>query len=147
MKFGTMLPMGSGDAGRVLDAARRAEALGFDGVFAFDHFFAPGRSPAHPALESLTTLAAVGQATEHVQIGTLVLRVGVRATGLLAKMSAQLDDQTGGRLILGLGAGDEAGREELAAYGIHDQETQEQRWVQLQETVGALRALYAGSIW
>lgn len=146
-KVGVMLPLGSGDARRVMDVAREAEDLGFDGVFGFDHFYAPGSSPDHPALEAITTLAAVGAITQRIALGTLVLRVGVRAPGMLAKMSAQLDDQTDGRFILGLGAGDEAGRAELATYGIPDVATQEERWVLLQETLGTLRALFDGQVW
>lgn len=147
LKVGVMLPLGSGDMDRIVSTAQEAESLGFDGVFAYDHFYAPGTSPARPVPECLTTLAVVGGNTSRVALGTLVLRMGVREPAMLAKMAAQLDDQTDGRCILGLGAGDEFGREELAIYGIADRETQEERWVLLQETIGVCRALFDGAIW
>lgn len=48
-RVGLMLPMGSGDLERISATAVQAEELGFDGVFAYDHFFAPGTSPANPS--------------------------------------------------------------------------------------------------
>ena len=49
---------------KVLSFARRAEDLGFDGVFAFDHFFPPGAPSDRPSLEAFTTLAAVAASTK-----------------------------------------------------------------------------------
>ena len=59
LKVGLILPIFSGDPAKVLDAAVAAERLGFDGVFAYDHFFPPGGPSDRPALEAFTTLAAV----------------------------------------------------------------------------------------
>ena len=53
MKLGLVLPMFSGNPDRVLSFARRAEDLGYDGVFGFDHFFPPGAAPDRPSLELL----------------------------------------------------------------------------------------------
>ena len=82
-----------------------AEALGYDGVFVFDHFFPPGAPSDQPALEAFTMLAAVAEATERVRIGTLVTRASLRPAGLIAKMASVIDAQSGGRLILGDGDG------------------------------------------
>ena len=87
LKVGIILPMFSGDPGKVLEAARSAESLGFDGAFAFDHFFPPGGAPDRPALEAFTTLAAVAGVTERVRLGTLVTRAVLRPPGMVAKMA------------------------------------------------------------
>jgi alkanesulfonate monooxygenase SsuD/methylene tetrahydromethanopterin reductase-like flavin-dependent oxidoreductase (luciferase family) len=60
VKVGLVLPLFSGDPDRVLAFARRAEELGYDGVFAFDHFFPPGAARDRPSLEAFSTLAASG---------------------------------------------------------------------------------------
>src|SRR5437588_6590505 len=98
--------MFSGDPNKVLAAAHAAEDLGFDGLFAFDHFFPPGASPDRPSLEAFTTLAALAAATERVALGTLVARAQLRPVGLLAKLATNVDVISGGRLLLGLGTGD-----------------------------------------
>lgn len=143
MKVGIVLPMFSGDAEKALAAAREAEALGFDGVFAFDHFFPPGGSPERPALEAFTTLGAVAAVTDRVTLGTLVTRASLRPTGLLAKTAAWLDAASEGRLVLGIGTGDPIDRPEHRAYGIRMLDKSERR-AHLEETLTALRALFRG---
>lgn len=143
MKVGVVLPLFSGDPGKVLDAAREAEELRFDGAFVFDHFFPPGAPRDRPALEAFTTLAAVAAATERIAVGTLVTRVSLRPAGMLAKLGAWLDAASGGRLILGLGTGDPIDRLEHEAYGI-PMPGREERRVQLEETVVAVKALWRG---
>jgi alkanesulfonate monooxygenase SsuD/methylene tetrahydromethanopterin reductase-like flavin-dependent oxidoreductase (luciferase family) len=135
--------MGSGDGGRVLAFARRAEELGFDGVFAFDHLFPPGAPPDRPSLEAFTTLAAVAATTERIAIGTLVARASLRPAGLLAKQAAVLDDVSGGRLVLGIGSGDKVSRAEHEAFGLPSLEPGPRR-EHLGETVRAVRALLSG---
>lgn len=142
MRFGLVLPSLSGDAGRVLSLARRAEELGFDGVFAPDHLGGPERMP----LEAGTTLAAVAAATSRIAVGSLVMRSTLRPVGMLAKLAATLQDISGGRLILGLGAGDAASAREQEALGLPSLGTSQRRQ-HLLETVSALRALLAGEAW
>lgn len=141
-----MLPLFSGDPGRVLDVARRAEELGYDGVFAFDHFFPPGAPPDRPSLECFATLAAVAAATERIRIGTLVTRATLRPAGLLAKLAAHLHEASEGRMVLGIGTGDPIDRPEHDAYGLPYLERRERR-EHLVETAGCLRALFTGARW
>ena len=143
MKVGVILPLFSGDPRKVLDAAREAETLGYDGVFAFDHFFPPGAPRDRAALEAFTTLAAVTAVTERVTIGTMVTRASLRPTGMLAKQVAWLDAASGGRFVLGIGTGDPIDRAEHEAYGIPelDKPTRRQH---LEEVITALKALFQG---
>ncbi len=85
--------------------AQRAEALGYDHVWVYDHVETVPRRERTHVLEAFTTLAALSQRTERVELGQLVTCVGYRNVGLLAKEAACIDVMSGGRLILGLGAG------------------------------------------
>jgi alkanesulfonate monooxygenase SsuD/methylene tetrahydromethanopterin reductase-like flavin-dependent oxidoreductase (luciferase family) len=143
VKVGVVVPLFSGDPAKVLRAAREAEELGFDGAFAFDHFFPPGGPRDGAALEAFTTIAAMAAVTERVQLGTLVTRASIRPTGLLAKTAAWLDAASGGRLILGIGTGDPIDRPEHEAYGLPLLGKADRR-AHLEETLGALRALFRG---
>ncbi len=146
MKVGLVLPLFSGDPARVLDVARRAEALGFDGLFVFDHFFPPGAPPDRPSLEAFAVLGAVAATTRQVSLGTLVTRAGLRPAGLVAKMAANLDLMSGGRMVLGIGTGDPIDRPEHDAYGFPVMGVKERR-AHLVETVGAVKALFRGEAW
>ena len=141
-----MLPLFSGDADRVLSFARRAEELGFDGLFAFDHLFPPGAPPERPSIEAFATLGAVAAVTREPRIGTLVTRASLRGAGLLAKLAVTIHDASGGRMILGIGAGDPGNALEHVTFGLPVLETAERR-VQLVETVDAVRALFRGEGW
>jgi alkanesulfonate monooxygenase SsuD/methylene tetrahydromethanopterin reductase-like flavin-dependent oxidoreductase (luciferase family) len=81
----------------ILDLAERAEALGFDSVWAGDSIL------ARPRFEALTTLAAVAARTQRVKLGTAVLLSALRHPVMLANEAANLDLLSQGRLILGLG--------------------------------------------
>src|SRR5438128_5070598 len=120
IKVGLILPLFSGDMSKVVTAARAAEDLGFDGVFAFDHFFPPGRAPDRPSLEVFTTLAAVAASTRRVALGTLVTRAILRPAGMVAKLASTIDLISGGRMILGIGTGDPIDLPEHHAFGFHD---------------------------
>jgi alkanesulfonate monooxygenase SsuD/methylene tetrahydromethanopterin reductase-like flavin-dependent oxidoreductase (luciferase family) len=143
VNVGIILPLFSGNTERVLEAAREAEELGFDGAFVFDHFFPPGGPRDRPSLEAFTMLAAVGAATQRVTVGTLVTRASLRPAGLLAKTASWIDVATGGRLVLGIGTGDPIDRAEHEAYGIPMLGRSERR-AHLDETVRALKAIFSG---
>ena len=146
MKVGIILPMFGADVRRVLEAAVQAEEGGYDGAFAFDHFFPPGAAPDRPALEAFATLSAVAAATERINVGTLVTRASLRPAGLLAKYAAAVQDISQGRFILGIGTGDALDRPEHETYGIPERSRAERR-PHLAETVRALRLLFSGKPW
>jgi alkanesulfonate monooxygenase SsuD/methylene tetrahydromethanopterin reductase-like flavin-dependent oxidoreductase (luciferase family) len=143
MRVGLVLPMATSDAARLLSFARRAEELGFDGLFAFDHLFPPGAPADRPSLEAFATLSAVAAVTERVAIGTLVARASLRSAGLLAKQAATLDDVSGGRLVLAIGTGDALSRAEHEAFRLPYLGPDVRR-AHLEETVRAVRALLGG---
>ena len=97
--------------------ARAAEAVGFDAVWVSDHVgFGDPDTGWSGAWESWTLLSALAVATERVRLGTYVTAVPYRNPALLAKMAETLDEVSGGRLVLGLGAG--WNRPEFDAYGF-----------------------------
>lgn len=84
--------------------AVRAEALGFESLWAWDHILL-GTRPPFPFLESLSTLAALAARTRRIRLGTGVLVLPLRNPVVLAKVLTTLDVISGGRLILGVAAG------------------------------------------
>lgn len=145
MRLGLSLPMFTSDAQRPLTAAARAAAAGYDGVFAPDHLFPPG-APDRPALEPFAVLAAVAARQPALHVGTLVSRASLRPAAILAKQAASLHQMSGGRAILGLGAGDTVSRAEHEAFGFPFASATD-RVAILAETVSAVRALFDGRPW
>jgi alkanesulfonate monooxygenase SsuD/methylene tetrahydromethanopterin reductase-like flavin-dependent oxidoreductase (luciferase family) len=89
---------------QVKTAVLAAEQGGCDGVWVWDHLSGAVHDQPH-VLESWTLLSAVASITERIAIGPLVLNIANRDPGVLAQMAATLQDVSGGRLLLGLGAG------------------------------------------
>jgi alkanesulfonate monooxygenase SsuD/methylene tetrahydromethanopterin reductase-like flavin-dependent oxidoreductase (luciferase family) len=100
-----------------VDLARRAEAAAYDSVWVGDHLLydLPDGSTRGP-YEAWTTLAAIAAATERVEIGPLVASTSFHSPAMLAKQAATVDAISGGRLIVGLGAG--WNRREYDAFGF-----------------------------
>jgi alkanesulfonate monooxygenase SsuD/methylene tetrahydromethanopterin reductase-like flavin-dependent oxidoreductase (luciferase family) len=101
----------------ILDMARVAEDIGLDSLWLGDHLLyrMPDGSARGP-WEAWTLLSALAAATTRIQLGPLVAATAFHAPAMLAKMAATVDEVSGGRLILGLGAG--WNETEFRAYGF-----------------------------
>jgi len=128
--------------GEVMALARRAEELGFDGLFTSDHYLKMGDhvSGLPGPLSAWTTLAGLARDTERLRLGTLVSPVTFHQPGQLAITVAQVDDMSSGRIELGLGAGwFEA---EHSATGLEFPPIGE-RFDKLSESLAAISGLWA----
>ena len=92
------------DFGDIVAYARRAEELGFESLWAWDHMLLGSQTP-FPFLDSLSTLAGLAATTERVELGTGVLVLPLRNPVVLAKVTSTIDRMSGGRLVLGAAAG------------------------------------------
>jgi probable F420-dependent oxidoreductase len=84
--------------------AERAEALGFESLWAWDHVLL-GVEPAFPIVDSITILGAIAARTSRIKLGTGVLVLPLRNPVVAAKALSSLDVISGGRLVLGVAAG------------------------------------------
>lgn len=112
VKIGLLLPIAETDDGALLryaeirEAALAAERDGFDSVWIVDHLlFRWENQPTRGIWEGWSLLAALAEATSRIELGTLVVCTAFRNPALIAKMSDAVDEISGGRLTLGLGAG------------------------------------------
>jgi len=150
LRYGAFVPQGwkleytgwsASDAwARSVELARLAESVGYDHLWVYDHVeTVPRREPTH-CFEAFTMLAALSQVTERAELGQLVTCASYRNAGLLAKQAAGIDVFSGGRLILGLGAG--WYHQEYGAYGweyLPDRE----RLRMLEETLEVIPRLWS----
>jgi F420-dependent oxidoreductase-like protein len=125
----------------VIELATHCERTGWDGVYFADHFM-PNSQGSDPAdgdtLECWSVLAALAGLVPRVQLGSLVSSVTYRHPAVLAKIAAAIDQISGGRLTLGVGAGWQLN--EHAAYGI-ELGTVRERLDRFEEAVQILRSL------
>jgi alkanesulfonate monooxygenase SsuD/methylene tetrahydromethanopterin reductase-like flavin-dependent oxidoreductase (luciferase family) len=123
-----------------LESAKRLDAAGYQGVWAWDHFIGQGDRTV-PVVEVWTILSMAAAATSRVTVGPFVVNVMNRHPAVLARMASTLQIASGGRLILGMGIG--GAPKEHAAYGIEFPEAKE-RAARLEEAIGVIRALWTG---
>jgi len=128
-------------------AALAAEETGFDGIWTWDHLRDPDGSSGESGVpEAWTVLTALAEVTRRVSLGPLVLNVANRHPGILANMAATLQTVSGGRLLLGLGAGGNRRTPyavEQAAIGqtVERDEVRAQRVV---DAIALIRKLWSG---
>lgn len=99
------------------------EKLGYAGLYRSDHF--PG---SRSSLELIVSLAYLADHTERLHFGSLVAPLSFRHPAMLARQAAALDDLSGGRLILGLGAGWEVNEHQAWGYHLGSAKTRSARF-------------------
>jgi F420-dependent oxidoreductase-like protein len=123
----------------VLDLWRHLEATRWDIACVSDHFMPNTKDREGPVLEAWSTLSALSALVPRIKVGTIVLGNTYRHPAVVAKMAAQVDIVSGGRLLLGLGAAWQ--RNEHEAYGIPFYTTRE-RLERLDEACAVIRSLW-----
>ena len=149
MKAGIIVPQGwtgeyqGWDARRAwrrsVEIAKQAERLGFESVWAFDHFHTTPDPTDEMTFESFTFLTALSQQTQRVRLGHIVMCAGFRNPALVAKMISTLDLVSDGRAELGIGAGWK--QEEWEAYG-YGFPGRKERLDALQDSLEVIRAMF-----
>ena len=133
-------PQQGADYGRLLAVARATEQLGFDAFFRSDHYLSMGDGEGLPGpTDAWLTLAGLALQTSRIKLGTLVTPITFRYPGPLAISVAQVDDMSGGRVELGIGAG--WYQAEHAAYAIPFPDTAE-RFDRLEEQLAIITGLW-----
>jgi alkanesulfonate monooxygenase SsuD/methylene tetrahydromethanopterin reductase-like flavin-dependent oxidoreductase (luciferase family) len=144
MKFDISLSPFDISVADLVAAARVAEAEGFDGVWTYDHV-SGAAAQRESVLDPWIVLSAIAGGTERIGLGPLVLNATARHPAHIAVAAATLQELSGGRLTLGMGAGAGADRygTELAMVGI-PRWTAAERRDRTEEAVGVVRALWRG---
>jgi F420-dependent oxidoreductase-like protein len=113
----SLWPVGSRSWQDILETAEYAERTGWHGVWIADHFMANGAEGVGvPMNECMALLAALASRTERVRLGSMVLGNTYRHPAVVANQAATVDQISGGRFVLGIGAGWQVNEHE--AYGI-----------------------------
>ena len=126
MRVGVVLPTFQRSAGLAFEVARRAEELGVDAVFSFDHVWPLGR-PDRPAIAPFPLLGAIASSSDVLGVGTLVARIGLVPDEALLAEFAALATLAPGRVVAGLGTGDHLSAAENDAYGVPPAPPEERR--------------------
>ena len=148
MRVGIIVPQGwtgeyAGRSGadawrRTVEVAQRADRLGFESIWLYDHFHTTPEPTDELTFECFTSLAALAALTQRVRLGQIVACVAYRNPALLAKMVSTMDSISAGRMELGVGGGWK--REEWLAYG-YDFPPIRERLARLEETLEIVRAM------
>lgn len=130
MKVGITLPQGCDREylgldgptawARTVEAARQAEALGFESLWLYDHFQVDPPLIDAPILEPFVELTGIASVTSRARLGHLVLAAAYRPAALTAKMISTLDVISSGRAELGIGAGWKEDEWRAYGYGFPD---------------------------
>jgi alkanesulfonate monooxygenase SsuD/methylene tetrahydromethanopterin reductase-like flavin-dependent oxidoreductase (luciferase family) len=137
VRLGVTLPQFTADGELFVDGARRAEGLGLDSTWVFDHIWPLSGGKERPIIEGWTALTSIAAATNRIGVGTLVTRSSLRHPAVLSKMAATVGQIAPGRLTIAIGSGDHLSRAENEAYGI-PYYAADQRIGQLASTVAVL---------
>ena len=113
------------------------EAAGFAGLFRSDHF-TNAQPPDKEALETIISLTYAADHTRRVELGTLVAPISFRHPTLLARQATALDDLSGGRFVLGLGAGWQEREHTLFGHDLGDVQTRMARFEEGLEVITRL---------
>jgi len=105
IRFGIQTPQQHTTWPEILSLWQEIDGLGYDTAWVFDHFLPIFSDPTGPCLEAWTALSALAMATKNVRLGAMVTGNTYRHPAVLAKMATTVDIISGGRLILGIGAG------------------------------------------
>jgi len=116
VRFGVHAGLQNTTTGELRSLWRDIEAWGFDWISIWDHFYAADLTGGALCLEAVSMHAALAIDTERVQCGSLVYSIGYRHPAVIANAAATIDQLSGGRAVLGLGAG--WCKPEYDAYGI-----------------------------
>jgi F420-dependent oxidoreductase-like protein len=139
MRFGVFTSLGFQTWPGVLELWRHLEASGWDIACVTDHFMPNTADREGPMLEAWSTLSALAALVPRMRVGTIVLGNTYRHPAVVAKMAAQVDIVSGGRLLLGMGAGWQENEHE--AYGIPFY-TMRERLERLDEACQVIRLLW-----
>ena len=139
MRFGIFTSTGGQTWSGILDLWRHLESTGWDIACVTDHFLPNTKEREGAMLECLSTLSALAAMVPRMRVGTIVLGNTYRHPAVVAKAAAQIDIISGGRLLLGIGAGWQQNEHE--AYGIPFY-TLRERLERLDEACQVLRSLW-----
>jgi alkanesulfonate monooxygenase SsuD/methylene tetrahydromethanopterin reductase-like flavin-dependent oxidoreductase (luciferase family) len=130
------------DWASLMRVGRRVEELGYDALWSWDHPYPIRGDERGPSFEGYMTLAGLAGVTHRVTLGHMVTANPLRSPALLAKMVTTLDHMSGGRAILGIGAGWNVA--EFEALGVEPGSSPGERLDWLDEAVALIRAMFDG---
>ncbi|MEA2486419.1 MAG: hypothetical protein QOF16_73, partial [Actinomycetota bacterium] len=137
--LGVTLPQFGSDPDVFVDGARRAESLGLDSAWVFDHLWPLSGGKERPIFEAWTAMSYLASTTRKIGLGTLVTRSSLRHPVLLAKAIATTATIAPGRVTVGIGSGDDLSRAENEAFGAPHWDA-DQRTAQLISTCQVVRS-------